>query len=306
MSLFPQPEPQPSPTPTAPPPGHGLLQDQVADVTAAAAASPPPDVPPVSPPDQMPPPAGALPLALPAQGRIYTGHHRVRLGDAAPSRRMRLDALARFLQDVAEDDAADAAWPDDIGWVLRSTRLTIRRFPTLGETLRLDTFCSASAARWAERTTTVTGEAGGLVQATSVWVAIDVATGSPARLGEPFSRVYGPSTSGRRVSARLQLPAPTAEAVAAARPWPLRRADLDVWGHVNNAISWAAVEDELCRVDWLPATATLEHHQAIGPDDQPRLAASRRGRGLDVWLVDPSGRMLSAAHLEPQQAGPPG
>lgn len=227
----------------------------------------------------------------------------MRLGDAEPGRRLRLDALARYLQDVAEDDAADAGWPPSIGWVLRKTRLAIAHFPTLGEMLHLETFCSAAAGKWAERTTTVRGDCGGLVQAVSVWVAIDVVTGRPTRLNERFERVYGPSTGGRRASARLHLPPPGPVACARARPWNLRLSDFDVWGHVNNAISWAAVEDELRSVEWLPTVAEMEHNDAIGMGDTPSVARELSPHALGVWLLE-GDRVRTSARLE--RRTPPG
>jgi len=42
----------------------------------------------------------------------------VRGTDVAPSGRLRLDALARYLQDAAEDDLADAGWDEPYGWLL--------------------------------------------------------------------------------------------------------------------------------------------------------------------------------------------
>ncbi len=51
-------------------------------------------------------------IPRPTIGRTFTGTARVRLGDVTPKGRMRLDAVARYLQDVANDDAVDAIGDD--------------------------------------------------------------------------------------------------------------------------------------------------------------------------------------------------
>jgi acyl-ACP thioesterase len=241
-------------------------------------------------------------LPLPADGRVFTTEYLVRLGDATPGRRARFDALARYLQDVAEDDATDAGWPTSIGWVLRRALVTVPRFPALGERLRLQTFCSASASRWAERTTTITGDAGGLVQARATWVAMDITTGRPVHVGEFFEQVYGPSTGGHRASARLHLRPPPPEVIARARPWPFRAGDFDVWHHVNNVISWAAVEDELGSCDWLPANAEVEYNEAIAIGACPSLASRCSQTSMDLWLLE-GDRVLTSARLNRFETG---
>ena len=222
---------------------------------------------------------------LPTEGRLFEGRRKVRMADVDPDRRARLDALARYLADVAEDDAADAALPPTIGWVLRSTRMAIERFPTLGEELGLRTFCSAVGSRWAERTTLVEGSRGAECRAVSVWVAVDTRTGAPARLGDRFFAVYGPSAGGRRATARLALGAPTKTAACAGRPWPLRRSDLDAWAHVNNAVAWAAVEDSVDIAPGDSVVALVEHHRPIDPATSPVLAVERSGDAWCVWLL---------------------
>jgi len=241
---------------------------------------------------------GPLPyLPLPAHGRTFAAERQVRLGDSAPNRRLRFDAIARYLQDVAEDDADDARWPRSIGWLLRRCSVNVRQFPTLGERLRLVTFCSASAQKWAERTTTITGDAGGSLQASAIWIAVDIASGRPTRLGEVFEQLYAPSAEGRRASVRLSLPPPPSRVVAEASSWPLRSSDLDVWGHVNNAVSWAAVEDKLSQLDWLPRRAEVEHNEAVTLDDSPQLTSSPSEAGLDIWLVA-GGQVVTSARLQ--------
>ena len=188
----------------------------------------------------------------PAHGRVFTVSRAVRSADVTTSRPcLRLDALARYLQDAAEDDLADAGLTEPHGWLLRRVALAIRGYPSYGQPVRLRTCCSAIGPRWAERTTTLAGPAGDLMQATAVWAAVSQADGRPAPLAASFHRVYGPSAADRQVSARLSLPGPPGSLTG--RPWPLRATDFDTAAHVNNAVHWAAVEDALAGRDWLPA-----------------------------------------------------
>ncbi len=81
---------------------------------------------------------------------------------------LRFDALARNLQQAAEDDLADARWAGPYTWLARRTAVAVRGYPAHGERVTLRTFCSGTGPRWAERTTTVAGPAGDLMQATAV------------------------------------------------------------------------------------------------------------------------------------------
>ena len=255
----------------------------------------------------------------PPRGRVFEGTRTVRSTDVTPGGRLRLDALARALQDVAEDDVADTGWRAPYGWLLRRCAVTVHRYPEFGARLRLRTFCSATGPRWAQRTTTVAGPQGPLIQSVALWAAVDLATGQPVPLGDEFFRHYGEATQGRKASARLSLPRPEPDAAAqAARPargargardWPLRAADFDTAGHVNNAIAWAAVEDLLATQDWLPSVAELEYHRPILPGCQPRLLAGPDrpaaadgpdgpdgpdGRNRYLWLLEGSERLATA------------
>ena len=164
---------------------------------------------------------------------MFTTIRQVRSTDVTPAGRLRLDSLARYLQQAAEDDVSDAGWDGPYLWLLRRVAVAIRGYPAHRERISLRTYCSATGPRWAERTTTVSGADGDLIQSTAIWVAVSAGDGRPVPLGESFQRVYGPSTGGRQVSARLSHPGLPGS--AAGRPWPLRAADFDTAGHVNNS-----------------------------------------------------------------------
>ncbi len=230
--------------------------------------------------------------ADPAQGRVFAATGVVRSTDVTPAGRLRLDALARYLQQAAEDDVSDAGWDGSYLWLLRRVALAIRGFPAHRERISLRTYCSATGPRWAERTTVVAAGGADLIQSTAIWVAVSGADGRTVPLGDTFHQVYGPSTEGRQVSARLCHPG--VPEFAGGRPWPLRAADFDTAGHVNNAIHWAAVEDELAGLDWLPAHAELEYHRPILPGAEPELVTSGGPGELRAWLRQGPQRLASA------------
>jgi len=226
--------------------------------------------------------------------RVVTSRRAVHGTDVSPDGRLRLDALARYLQAAAEGDLAGAGYSSTHDWVVRRTTVRVHSYPWLGQRLQVRTFCSAIGPRWAERTTTLAGGDGEdeLVRATAVWAAVDRASGRPCELGPDFLRVYGPSAAGRTVSARLSHPRPPEP--AAGEPWPLRAADFDTSGHVNNAVYWAAVEDAVAALGWLPAVAEVEYHRPALPGCEPRLLSCATPGEAWAWLLADGQRLASA------------
>ncbi len=182
-------------------------------------------------------------LPEPASGRVYRSSTPVRLGDASPSGRFRLDGVARALQDVATDDDADRGDLGGGAWVVRRTLLEQRSPARLDDRVELSTWCTGLGSRWAERTTALRTAGGARIDTVTLWVHLDATTGRPAKLPDAFVALYAEPTAGREVTAR-QEHEPVAldgDGVVVADWWP-RATDLDVLDHTNNAIAWAVVE----------------------------------------------------------------
>jgi acyl-ACP thioesterase len=156
-----------------------------------------------------------------------------------------LDAIARWLQDVAYADVEDAAVADVAVWVVRRTRIRVERFPRFGERFRLQTFCSGFGRAWAERRTVVETADGGpaAVQAVSLWVHLDPVSRRPFPITPRELELYGEAAGGRRVTARLRHPGPGG--ADNANRWTFRATECDLAGHVNNSAYWQPVEEEL-------------------------------------------------------------
>jgi acyl-ACP thioesterase len=225
----------------------------------------------------------------PTVGRVFRSGVRVRLADASPRGRLRLDALARLLQDVAGDDVDDAGVEPSVAWVVRRTEVVVLAFPRYRDQVTLATWCGGLGSRWAARRTSVrslTGEA--MVEAESVWVRVDAASMRPLPLSEEFLATYGAAAGGRVVRARLVHDAePPADVPCGELLFPLRFSDVDVLDHVNNAVSWAVVEELLARRRDLraPLRASLEHRAPLD-GRAVRVRWTDAPDGVWAWLAD--------------------
>ena len=218
-------------------------------------------------------------VPIPSHGRTFVRSRTVGLGEVNPSGYIRLDGLARVIQDIAAADAADALSGSAFAYVLRRLVIQIGQTPRLGERLTMTTFCGGTARSWAERRTSISSASGASVEAAGIWVPVD-ANGRPCRLPSDFLGAYSEAAQGRRVEARLNHPAPSA--AVRQRPWQLRFVDLDTLGHVNNAAQWCPVEEELQGRS--VAHAEIEFVGGLMRDEPCTFASVERTTGIDSWL----------------------
>lgn len=238
-----------------------------------------------------------LDIEPPETGRRYTHRRRVHLADGSPKGRARLDALARMLQDVSDEDTTDAGFAPSEPWVVRRVDMRVTEFPVFRDVVTVTTWCSGIGGRWAERRVRIEGDEVGRVDAAVLWVHLD-RSGRPARLPDRFDSLYGEAAGGRKVRARLQHDARPRDGVAAA--FPLRFTDIDMMDHVNNAVSWEPVEEALAGRAGLraPMRVSVEHPAPIDPDAEPVVVVAEADGGFDLW-VTVDDQTCSSARVRP-------
>lgn len=217
--------------------------------------------------------------------RRFTSDATVRLGDAGRDGRIRLAALARHLQDVAYDDVHDAGIGRSGNWVVRRVELDVTRLPKFGEQLDLETVCTGVGPRWAERLTHVRTDKGCRdgITARALWVFVDD-DGRPRQLPAEFHERYPVPADRTRISPKLRHPLPPPS--AARTEWPVRAADFDLLGHMNNAAYWDPVDEDLAAHPGAPLRrAEMEYRGGIDPGEAVVVAIERTGTaGLGLWL----------------------
>jgi acyl-ACP thioesterase len=235
-------------------------------------------------------------LPRPHGVRSFSGPAFATISDCAPSGRVRLDALARWLQDIAYQDVVDVGLESVAVWVVRRTRIRVNRWPRFAERFELTTFCSGLGRMWAERRTDVrspSSDGPADVEGVSLWVHLDPDRRLPFPLTEAEVTAYSGPEAQRRVTARLRHPAPPAVAHRSAAPWTFRETECDLADHVNNAAYWQPLEEELLRrgADPGPVDVELEYRAPAQPGEM-WWVAERDAR----WIVGSDG---------PGATGPP-
>lgn len=195
-------------------------------------------------------------------GRQFSESFRIRLADTDAQGVARLDAIARYLQDVATDDWADTGIVSDDTWVVRRTALRVApggRRPTYLEDIVLTTWCAGAGAAWAERRTDISVQGQVLMQGTAMWVPIN-RLGVPVRLQPEFFSVYAEAS---QVKTSSRVPSMSVGDNAVLRNWFLRAADIDIVNHLNNAAAWQAVTEFAPQAE----EVVVVHHQQIELDE---------------------------------------
>jgi acyl-ACP thioesterase len=203
-----------------------------------------------------------------------------------PTARRRVDALARWLQDVAYADVEDAGLAQSAVWVVRRTRINVIRFPRFAEHFTVQTFCSGLGRMWAERRTTISAaeQSDTEVEAVSLWVHLEPESWRPVPFGDEEVAAYGDAAAGRRITARLRHPAPGS--ARESLRWTFRATECDLAGHVNNAAYWQPLEEELLQSTREPARldAEIEYRTPSQPGERIVLRAGARR-----WITSSDG-----------------
>lgn len=236
-----------------------------------------------------------IPSVLPERptvGAPFQTGWPVRYGDTDRDQRVRLDAVARYLQDIGFEHL-DAVEDGDThrGWVVRRTVIDVLKPLHFGEQVTLRRWCSALSNRWCNMRVQISGSNGGLVETEGFLIHFGTESGVPARMSDRFMAPMLASTTEHRLrwKAALTDPMPAAgEPGVSELAFPLRVADIDLLDHVNNAVYLSAIEELLAGHPDLIAGAhrvVVEYAKPLQPGENVRLLGRRTGSALDVWIV---------------------
>ncbi|WP_107660260.1 acyl-[acyl-carrier-protein] thioesterase [Nocardia suismassiliense] len=228
----------------------------------------------------------------PTTGTPFETGWPVRLADTDGDQRLRLDAIARYLQDIGFEHL-DAVEDGDShrGWVVRRTVIDVLKPIQFGERVTLRRWCSGMSNRWCNMRVQICGSSGGLVETEAFLIHFGTESGVPARMSDRFMEPMLASTTEHRLrwKAALTDPAPAGDTTGVqVRPFPLRITDIDMLDHVNNSVYLSGVEEVLAEHDDLKSgahRAIIEYTKPLRSGDHVELVAQRAGSILDIWFA---------------------
>ncbi|WP_082899667.1 acyl-[acyl-carrier-protein] thioesterase [Rhodococcus phenolicus] len=239
-------------------------------------------------------PSWTQPLgALPADASPYTTERTVRTGDVDNNQRLRLDGIARYLQDIGTDNlaAVDATGTDPL-WIVRRTVIDVHRPARYPQHLRLRRWCDALSTRWANVRVRMDendpdGE-GALIETAGFWIDISPTSGAPTRISDPLFEHMSRHARDTRLRWHAWLsPEPTGTNHDAT-PFPLRVTDIDPFDHVNNTTYWHGVEEHLAGRSDLqdgPYRAIVEHLRPVVAGENLTIRTHHEDDALTLWFT---------------------
>jgi acyl-ACP thioesterase len=211
---------------------------------------------------------------------VFDREWPLRVGDIDRTGRLRLDAGARHIQDIGQDQLREMGFEETHPlWIVRRTMLDLIRPIEFQDMLRCRRWCSGTSNRWCEMRVRIDGRQGGLIESEAFWININRETQMPARISDDFLAGLHKTTSINRLRWKGYLKPGSREDATEIHEFPVRVTDIDLFDHMNNSVYWSVIEDYLAShpeqhpglLDGLPERPlriTIEHEAPVALGDK--------------------------------------
>lgn len=240
--------------------------------------------------------------AMPEAGYVYGTSWRVATGDLDGNLHLRLDGVARYIQEVGAENLVDAGEAEDHPhWLVQRTVIDVIEPIEFPNDVSFSRWCSALSSRWCTMRVDLVGSDGGRIETEGFWIAINAKTLTPQRVSDTLIERFASTTDVHRLKWTPWLGDPGAPDEV--MPFHLRRTDIDIFEHVTNTAYWHAIhevialEPDVCTP---PYRAVIEYRRPIKYGEDITLGWSRRdgsGEITDVQIALAVGGDVRAAAL---------
>ncbi|KUI22104.1 hypothetical protein AU195_06645 [Mycobacterium sp. IS-1496] len=223
----------------------------------------------------------------PSAGYVYRTSWPVPTGDIGEQLQLRLDGVARYIQEVGAENLVDAGEAEEHPhWLVQRTVIDVIEPIEWPNEVSFSRWCSALSTRWCTMRVDLVGSEGGRIETEGFWIAINEKTLTPQRVSDRLIEKFASTTEEHRLKWRPWLTNPTDTDASA--PFALRRTDIDVFEHVTNTAYWHAIHEvmavtpEVCRA---PYRAVVEYRRPIRYGEDVTLRWVRRDGEVNIAIT---------------------
>lgn len=201
----------------------------------------------------------------------YQFQSRIRYSEIGEDKRLTLPGLINYFQDCSTFQSEELGnGVEDMSekgkvWVLAYWQIEISRFPSLGESVTIQTWAHAFKGFQGGRNYCMLDQKGErLAWANSLWIYVDLTTGHPVRVDRDVQERYPmePALVMEQTSRKIRVP----EGGVQKEPFKAGRHHLDTNHHVNNA-QYIDMALEYLPKDWKMTRVRAEYkNQAVMGD----------------------------------------
>ncbi|MBI5341287.1 MAG: hypothetical protein HZB45_26695 [Mycolicibacterium rufum] len=223
---------------------------------------------------------------LPDTGYVYRTSWRVATGDVGGDLNLRLDGVARYIQEVGAENLVDAGEAEEHPhWLVQRTVVDVIEPIAFPNEVTFSRWCSALSLRWCTMRVDLVGSDGGRIETEGFWIAMNAKTLTPQRATDSLLARFGTTTTEHRLKWRPWLQNP--DTVEDTAPFALRRTDIDLFEHVTNTAYWHAIHEVMAVVPEActpPYRAVIEYRKPIKYGEEVVLGWTRRGDAVQISL----------------------
>jgi acyl-ACP thioesterase len=224
---------------------------------------------------------------LPGSGYIYRTGWPLTTSDMDQDRQIRLDGVARYIQQVGAEHLVDAEAADiHPHWIVQRTVIDVIEPLGWPNDITFQRWCSGISTRWCSMRVRLDGAQGGRVETEGFWINMNKDTATPSLISDGFFNRLASTTDNHRLKWRPWLDASMAGDLIT--PFALRSTDIDHFRHVNNTIYWHGVHEVLAQVPVVataPYRTVVEYRKPIQPREQVTIHSEHRDGELRMWFV---------------------
>ena len=245
---------------------------------------------------------------------MYTFNSRVRYSEVGEDKVLTVRSLINYLQDCSTFQSEDVGLglvklrEEGVAWMTASWQIVPERMPRLGEKITIGTMPIDATAALARRQFFIDDEEGNrIVKANSYWTLVNVHTGRPMRITEPYLTPYGTDEPFEMPACSRKLVLPLADVpMRLFPPFPVSEELLDTNHHVNNGqyirLADACVreyrEEKGLSGDWNPAQIRAEYRRPAMRGDQMQLALYPQEDAYLIKLMAPDETIYALVELK--------